>query len=195
MKQLRATQLDAIAREKAGMIKPGMLRRPPRARRRTAQQWIEEVAHRCGSTISQLGVDFDFAYRPPHQDGQCHRARPNLGCSSERGGTGCSVGFRPRDLGRPAWAEAHASEVHRNRSSTATISDSLCSIRIKQPTQRWPRSRRDRRTAAAGFDGARMSDSRMTGGDTLPSPDRGCSRWPTIVIDTAEQSGLDPLTH
>ena len=65
MKQLGAT-LDAIAREKAGIIKPGVpvvssvLGDEPR--------WaIEEVARRCGSTISQLGVDFDFAYRPPHQ--------------------------------------------------------------------------------------------------------------------------------
>jgi dihydrofolate synthase / folylpolyglutamate synthase len=65
MKQLGAT-LDAIAREKAGIIKPGVPvvssvigDEPRRA--------IEEVARQCRSTISQLGVDFDFTYRPPHE--------------------------------------------------------------------------------------------------------------------------------
>jgi dihydrofolate synthase/folylpolyglutamate synthase len=65
MKQLGAT-LDAIAREKAGIIKPGVpvvssvLGGEPR-------RAIEEVARQCQSTIAQLGVDFDFAYRPPHK--------------------------------------------------------------------------------------------------------------------------------
>ena len=65
MKQLGST-LDAIAREKAGIIKrgvpvvSGVIDADP-------QRAIEEVRHEQGSTITQLGVDFDFVYRPAHE--------------------------------------------------------------------------------------------------------------------------------
>ena len=62
MKQLGST-LDAIAREKAGIIKRGVPvvsgvvgDEPQRA--------IEEVRQKQGSTMMQLGRDFDFVYRP-----------------------------------------------------------------------------------------------------------------------------------
>jgi dihydrofolate synthase/folylpolyglutamate synthase len=65
MKQLGST-LDAIAREKAGIIKPGipvvsgvMGDEPRRA--------IDEVRRQKDAAICQLGVDFDFDYRPPHE--------------------------------------------------------------------------------------------------------------------------------
>jgi dihydrofolate synthase / folylpolyglutamate synthase len=65
MKQLGST-LDAIAREKAGIIKPGV---PvvSGVLAEEARRAIEEVSRERGSTISQLGVDFDFVYRPPHE--------------------------------------------------------------------------------------------------------------------------------
>lgn len=56
--------LAAIAREKAGIIKPGVpvisgvLPDEPRA-------VIHEVAARVGAPVRQLGRDFDFAYEPP----------------------------------------------------------------------------------------------------------------------------------
>jgi dihydrofolate synthase/folylpolyglutamate synthase len=65
MKQLGST-LDAIAREKAGIIKrgvpvvSGVIGDEPR-------RAIEEVRRKQGSTLAQLGVDFDFEYRAPHE--------------------------------------------------------------------------------------------------------------------------------
>jgi dihydrofolate synthase/folylpolyglutamate synthase len=65
MKQLGST-LDAIAREKAGIIKPrilvvsGVTGDEPR-------QAIDEVCRQKDAPVCQLGVDFDFAYRPPHE--------------------------------------------------------------------------------------------------------------------------------
>ncbi len=63
MKQLGNT-LTLIAREKAGIIKPGVpvvsgvVDDEPRVA-------IEEVARERGVRLLQLGLDFDFAYRPP----------------------------------------------------------------------------------------------------------------------------------
>jgi dihydrofolate synthase/folylpolyglutamate synthase len=65
MKQLGST-LEAIAREKAGIIKrgvpvvSGVIGDEPR-------RAIEEVRRKQGSTLAQLDVDFDFDYRPPHE--------------------------------------------------------------------------------------------------------------------------------
>ncbi len=65
MKQLGST-LDAIAREKAGIIKlgvpvvSGVVGEEPR-------RAIEEVRHAQGSALVQLGRDFDFVYRPAHE--------------------------------------------------------------------------------------------------------------------------------
>ncbi|HKD36341.1 MAG TPA: Mur ligase family protein, partial [Pirellulales bacterium] len=65
MKQLGST-LDAIAHEKAGIIKrgvpvvSGVLGDEPR-------RAIEEVGRGQNSALIQLGVDFDFVYRPPHE--------------------------------------------------------------------------------------------------------------------------------
>jgi dihydrofolate synthase/folylpolyglutamate synthase len=63
MKQLGST-LSAIAREKAGIIKPGVpvvsgVMNPE------ARQSIEEVRRRQNSPLIQLGEDFDYRYRPP----------------------------------------------------------------------------------------------------------------------------------
>jgi dihydrofolate synthase / folylpolyglutamate synthase len=65
MKQLGST-LDAIAREKAGIIKPGIPvvsgvigDEPRRA--------IDDVRRQKNAALRQLGVDFDFTYRPPHE--------------------------------------------------------------------------------------------------------------------------------
>jgi dihydrofolate synthase/folylpolyglutamate synthase len=65
MKQL-GSSLDAIAREKAGIIKPGV---PvvSGVLADEARRAITEIGRERGSTISQLGVDFDFTYRPPHE--------------------------------------------------------------------------------------------------------------------------------
>jgi len=56
--------LDAIAREKAGIVKPGVPvvsgvtdDEPRRA--------IREICRRCECRLIELGVDFDFDYRPP----------------------------------------------------------------------------------------------------------------------------------
>ena len=61
MKQLGST-LDAIAREKAGIIKPGV---PvvSGVMDGEARQAIEEVGRQNGSPLVQLGVDFDYRYR------------------------------------------------------------------------------------------------------------------------------------
>jgi dihydrofolate synthase/folylpolyglutamate synthase len=63
MKQLGST-LAAIAREKAGIIKPGVpvvsgVMDPE------ARQSIEEVRRRQNSPLIQLGDDFEYRYRPP----------------------------------------------------------------------------------------------------------------------------------
>ena len=58
--------LEAIAREKAGIIKPGVpvvsgvIREEPRAA-------IREVCNRQGCRLLELGVDFDFRYHPPRR--------------------------------------------------------------------------------------------------------------------------------
>jgi dihydrofolate synthase/folylpolyglutamate synthase len=63
MRQLGNT-LSAIAREKAGIIKPGVpvvsgvCNDEPR-------RVIEEVSRQQGARLVELGVDFDVAYRPP----------------------------------------------------------------------------------------------------------------------------------
>jgi dihydrofolate synthase / folylpolyglutamate synthase len=68
--------LAKIAREKAGIIKPGVpvvngvLDDEPR-------QVIEQVAAAAASPLRQLGTDFDFVYRPPLADGQ-RRGRVNV---------------------------------------------------------------------------------------------------------------------
>lgn len=64
MKQLGST-LEAIAGEKAGIIKPGV----PVVSGATAAEArgvIEQVASQRGARLLQLGVDFEFNYRPPH---------------------------------------------------------------------------------------------------------------------------------
>ena len=63
MKQLGST-LAAIAREKAGIIKPGVpvvsgVMDPE------AQASIDEVRRQNDAPLVQLGTDFDFRYRPP----------------------------------------------------------------------------------------------------------------------------------
>ncbi len=64
MKQLGGT-LTAIAREKAGIIKDavpvvsGVVDDEPR-------RVIDRVRRRRRSTLAQLGADFEFTYRPPH---------------------------------------------------------------------------------------------------------------------------------
>jgi dihydrofolate synthase / folylpolyglutamate synthase len=64
MKQLGGT-LSAIAREKAGIIKDcvpvisGVVDDEPR-------RVIDAVRRRRRSSLAQLGVDFEFTYRPPH---------------------------------------------------------------------------------------------------------------------------------
>jgi len=58
--------LESIAREKAGIIKPavpvvsGVVEQRPR-------EVIREVCRRRGCRLSELGVDFDFTYRPPRR--------------------------------------------------------------------------------------------------------------------------------
>jgi dihydrofolate synthase/folylpolyglutamate synthase len=62
MKQLGNT-LEAIAREKAGIVKPGV----PLVSGVTAdgpRREIEEICLRQSAPLVQLGRDFDFAYRP-----------------------------------------------------------------------------------------------------------------------------------
>jgi len=60
------TTLESIAREKAGIIKPavpvvsGVVGQRPR-------EVIREVCRRWGCRLSELGVDFDFTYRPPRR--------------------------------------------------------------------------------------------------------------------------------
>lgn len=63
MKQLGST-LSAIAREKAGIIKPGV---PvvSGVMDAEARQSIDEVRRQRQSPLVQLGVDFDFHYRAP----------------------------------------------------------------------------------------------------------------------------------
>jgi dihydrofolate synthase/folylpolyglutamate synthase len=63
MKQLGST-LSAIAREKAGIIKPGV---PvvSGVMDAEARQAIDEVRRQKSSPLVQLGEDFDFRYRPP----------------------------------------------------------------------------------------------------------------------------------
>lgn len=63
MKQLGNT-LAAIAREKAGIIKPGI---PvvSGVQDDEPRQVIESVRRERGCPIAQLGVDFNFQYRPP----------------------------------------------------------------------------------------------------------------------------------
>jgi dihydrofolate synthase / folylpolyglutamate synthase len=64
MKQLGGT-LSAIAREKAGIIKDavpvvsGVTDAQPR-------RVIDDVRRRLGCTIAELGADFEFTYKPPH---------------------------------------------------------------------------------------------------------------------------------
>ncbi|MHB1038336.1 MAG: bifunctional folylpolyglutamate synthase/dihydrofolate synthase [Pirellulales bacterium] len=56
--------LRAIAREKAGIIKPGV----PVVSGATGEEprrVVEEVCRRLGCPLAQLGIDFDFDYRPP----------------------------------------------------------------------------------------------------------------------------------
>jgi dihydrofolate synthase/folylpolyglutamate synthase len=63
MKQLGST-LSAIAREKAGIIKPGV----PVVSGVVdfeARQSIDDVRRQQDSPLIQLGADFDFRYRPP----------------------------------------------------------------------------------------------------------------------------------
>ena len=65
MKQLGST-LDAIAREKAGIIKAGV----PVISGVTGdepRQAIDEVRRQKDAPVCQLGVDFDFVFRPPHE--------------------------------------------------------------------------------------------------------------------------------
>jgi dihydrofolate synthase/folylpolyglutamate synthase len=62
MKQL-GTTLEAIAREKAGIVKPGI----PLVSGVMAEEPRREIAEICrqrGAPLVQLGRDFDFAYRP-----------------------------------------------------------------------------------------------------------------------------------
>ena len=65
MKQLGPTLAD-IAREKAGIIKPGV---PvvSGVMDSEARQAIEEVRCRVGAPLVQLGQEFDFRYRPPRE--------------------------------------------------------------------------------------------------------------------------------
>ncbi len=65
MKQLGPTLAD-IAREKAGIIKPGV---PvvSGVMDSEARQAIEEVRCRVGAPLVQLGQEFDFRYRPPRK--------------------------------------------------------------------------------------------------------------------------------
>jgi len=62
-KQLGET-LAAIAAEKAGIIKPGV----PVISGVTAEEpreVVRTIARACGCRLAELGVDFDFDYRPP----------------------------------------------------------------------------------------------------------------------------------
>ena len=61
--QLLGDTIASIAAEKAGIIKPG---RPVVSGARTpaARQTIAGIAHRRQAPLWQLGVDFDYAYRP-----------------------------------------------------------------------------------------------------------------------------------
>jgi len=56
--------LESIAREKAGIVKPGV---PvvSGVRRDEPREVIREVCRRQGSRLVELGVDFDFDYYPP----------------------------------------------------------------------------------------------------------------------------------
>lgn len=65
MKQLGST-LEAIAGEKAGIIKPGV----PVVSGVTApepRKVIRQVCQERGSHLVELGLDFDFSYQPPHR--------------------------------------------------------------------------------------------------------------------------------
>jgi len=64
MEQL-GNSLSAIAREKAGIVKPGV----PLVSGVVAQEPRETIAQVCreqGSRLVQLGAEFDFRYHPPH---------------------------------------------------------------------------------------------------------------------------------
>ena len=62
-KQLGET-LAAIAAEKAGIIKPGV---PVISGVTTDEprEVVRRIARQCGCRLVELGVDFDFDYRPP----------------------------------------------------------------------------------------------------------------------------------
>lgn len=75
MKQLGNT-LASIAREKAGIIKPGVpvvcgVTAPE------AQHVIAAVAREHGCRLMQQGRDFSFTYRPPNNAGRLHSADGN----------------------------------------------------------------------------------------------------------------------
>jgi dihydrofolate synthase/folylpolyglutamate synthase len=82
MKQLGNT-LEAIAREKAGIVKPGV----PVISGVTAEgprREIEKICEACSAPLLQLGRDFDFAYHPAVAGDDA--AQPHIDFVSRGGG-------------------------------------------------------------------------------------------------------------
>jgi len=107
MKQLGST-LSAIAREKAGIIKPGV----PVVSGVTdpeARQSIEEVRRRQDSPLIQLGVEFDFRYRPPR----------DLDHAASAGEMDFLV---PAGVNRPRYENLRLSLIGRHQAANAAVS-------------------------------------------------------------------------
>ncbi len=106
MKQLGST-LAAIAREKAGIIKPGV---PvvSGVMAAEARQSIDEVRLRMQSRILQLGEDFDFRYRAP-------RDLDHFDSASEM------EFLMPSDEAKPRYAKLHLSLIGRHQAANAAV--------------------------------------------------------------------------
>lgn len=110
MKQLGST-LAEIAREKAGIIKPGV---PvvSGVMSAEARQSIEEVRRRMRSRLVQLGEDFDFLYRAPR----------DLDHSAPIGETASEIDFlMPPDAAEPRYASLHLALVGRHQAANAAV--------------------------------------------------------------------------
>jgi dihydrofolate synthase/folylpolyglutamate synthase len=143
-KQLGNT-LAAIAREKAGIIKPGVpvvsgvITDEPR-------HVIEEIAQARGANLLQLGRDFDFSYRPPRDvqaaammgqmDYREHVSRRQPSGDGQASANSTYLGIELRLLGRhqaanAAVALATLDELQRQgwRISESAIRAGLASVR------------------------------------------------------------------
>ncbi|PWT87105.1 MAG: bifunctional folylpolyglutamate synthase/dihydrofolate synthase [Acidobacteria bacterium] len=153
MKQLGST-LDAIAREKAGIIKPGvpvvsgvMADEPRRA--------IDEIRRKNNASMCQLGVDFDYVYRPPHE--------------LERTAGAGEIDFRlERDGDGIRYANLELSLLGRHQAANAAVALATIDELRRQ-----------------GWNVPEQAIRRGLADTRCPARVEVVSRRPTIVIDTA----------